>query len=138
MGRSRIVLDDQERVGRWVSARIGASWSSAVATAIGNERDGELMGGVTFDGYNGASVCMHVASNGSRRWLTRGFLRVVFLYAFEQLGVRKVIALVPSDNEAALKFDRHVGFVDEAKIADAHPGGDILILSMTRQQCRWI
>jgi RimJ/RimL family protein N-acetyltransferase len=103
---------------------------------IGLDRDGELIAGVLYDNFNGKSVCMHVAGVGN--WLNRDFLRVCFDYPFNQMKVGKLIGLVDSGNAKALKFDRHLGFVSEALIKDAGKTGDLHILTMTREQCRFL
>jgi RimJ/RimL family protein N-acetyltransferase len=133
-----MIVTDSARVGPWVCQRTGGTWSPVDSVAVGLEKNGELVAGVTFDHFNGASLCMHVASDGSKRWLNREFLRFCFQYAFDQAKVKKVIGLVPSSNTQALRFDLHLGFSEEARIKDAHPEGDLLILTMTRPQCRWI
>lgn len=100
-------------------------------------KNGELVAGVLFDNCVGRSVQMHVAAIG-KRWMTREYLHFCFRYPFEQLGVNKIIGLVDSTNSTALTFDRHLGFQDEAVIAGAGREGDIVILSMTRDQCRFL
>lgn len=134
----RIVIGNDARVGQWVCARTGGVWSPVDSRAVGLERDDELVAGVLYDHFNGVSVCMHVASDGTKRWLTRGFLRFCFDYPFNTMGVKKVIGMVPSNNLAALRFDEHLGFREEARIKDAHPGGDLVLMTMTRDMCRWI
>lgn len=129
----RIVTGEDQRVGEWVCDRTSGHYVEGAA--IGLEKDGDLVAGVLYDHFNGASIAMHVAAEG-KHWLNREYLWFCFYYPFEQLKVKKVIGLVPSDNEAALKFDKHLGFVEEGRIKDAHPGGDILILTMTRSQCK--
>jgi RimJ/RimL family protein N-acetyltransferase len=134
-----IVVHEDARVGPWVCARTDAGpYCPEVSTTIGLEYKGELVGGVVFDGWNGASICIHVASNGSKRWLNREFLWFVFHYAFEQLKVRKLIGRVADDNKAAMKFDLNLGFIEEAVIKDACRGGDLHIFTMTKEQCRWL
>jgi RimJ/RimL family protein N-acetyltransferase len=91
----------------------GGEWGCRRAKAIGVERSGQLIGGVVFDNYNGASVCMHVGSDGSRRWLSREFLRAFFGYAFDQMRVKKIIGPSRASNRCALDFDKHIGFVEE-------------------------
>jgi RimJ/RimL family protein N-acetyltransferase len=135
---TRIVIRESDRVGSWVCERTGGVWSPVDAYAIGLERDGALVAGVVYDHYNGASVCMHVASDGSRRWLNRQYLHFCFDYAFNRLSVKKVVGVVPSDNPAALNFDLHLGFTEEARLKGAHPNGDLIFLTMTRPQCRWL
>jgi len=106
-------------------------------TAIGLERDGELIAGVLYDHYNGASMAMHVAAEG-KQWLNREYLWFCFYYPFEQVKVKKVIGIVPSTNTQALRFDKHLGFREEARIVGAAPGGDLVFLTMTRDECRYL
>lgn len=122
----------------WVSERAGGSWVQGQATAIGLMEDGELIAGVVFDSWNGASCCMHVAAAPGKAWMTPSYLKVCFAYPFNQLGVNKILGLVGSKNEAALQFDLHLGFVPEATLEGAHPDGALIVLSMTRAQCRWL
>lgn len=122
-------------VGPWVCSRTGGAWKSGVT--IGLESGGDLVAGVVFDDWNGRSIVMSVASEKAH-WLTRGFLRVVFAYAFKQMGAQKLLGFVDSENQAARRFDEHLGFQREAVISGAGPRGDILIYSMTPAQCRYL
>lgn len=92
---------------------------------------------VEFSDYNGASIRMSVAGEG-RRWLVRDYLWYCFYYPFVELGVKKIIGMVSSSNQDALRFDKHLGMVEEAVIKDACPKGDLHILTMTPQQCRFL
>lgn len=130
-----IVDNDPVRVGKWVCERAGGTYVEG--SAIGLEKGGSLVAGVLFDHYNGASVCMHVAGEG-KKWMNREFLWFSFYYPFEQLKVKKVLGIVPSSLEAVLEFDKHIGFTEEHRIKDGHPTGDLVILSMTREQCRFL
>jgi RimJ/RimL family protein N-acetyltransferase len=132
-----IVWDQPEHVGTWVCERTGGKYSSVDSAAIGLERNGSLIAGVLFDHYNGRSIAMHVAADGPH-WLNRAYLKACFAYPFIQLGVEKILGLVDSMNVAARRFDEHLGFVLEATIRDAAPHGDLLIYSMTADQCRFI
>ena len=132
----RFVIDDYERVGRWTFDRTGGNWGDPDAIAIGLEKDGQIVVGVVFDHYNRASIAMHVAVEPG--YIDRDFIRFVFGYAFGQLRAKKVIGFVDSSNVKALEFDRKLGFVQEAVIKDASPGGDLIFLTMTADQCRWL
>lgn len=132
----KIIADDKNRIGPWVSDMVGASWVPEMSAAFGLEKNGVLIAGVVFEGYTQASINAHIAGEG--RWFNREFMRVCFDYAFRQAGVNKILGLVGSDNEKALKFDKHLGFIEECVIKDAHKGGDLVILSMTKAQCRYI
>ena len=129
---------DRDKVGAWVCERAGAVFASQISRCIGLERDGELVAGVLYEGFNGNSIRMHVASDGSRQWLTRQFLAVCFDYPFRQLKVNKVLGLVDSMNENALAFDRALGFKTECEIEGAGKTGSLVILSMSAADCRWL
>lgn len=105
---------------------------------MGMEEEGEITAGVLFDSYNGASVCMHVAANPGKRWMNREMLWYAFAYPFLQLRVKKILGIVASADHHTRKFDEHLGFVLEATLKDAHPQGDLLLYTMTREQCRWL
>lgn len=132
-----MIVFDAPRIGKWVCERTGGQWIDGIGTAIGLEKDGELIAGVMYDNFNGKSVAMHVAGVG-KRWMTKEYLRICFDYPFNQLKVSKIIGLVDSENSQALQFDAHLGFIEEAVIQGAAPKGDLHILTMTRAQCRWL
>jgi hypothetical protein len=98
---------------------------------------GNVLGGVIYDGYTGGCIFMHQAGF-SRRWLTGNMLWIVFDYPFNQLGVRKVAGTINANNKELLDFNRKLGFKEEARIKDAYPDGDMLVLTMSREECRWL
>ena len=137
MGKA-IVANDRDRVGAWVAARVGQNGAWSNYQAIGLEESGDLVAGVVFDGYVRDARCtMHVAGEGGK-WLNREFLWFCFHYAFEQLRCQVVVGLVRADNEAALRFDRHLGFVEACRIARGCGDCDLVVLTMAREQCRWL
>lgn len=90
-----------------------------------------------FEGHNGASVMVHIASEG-KNWVNREFLWFISYYPFEQLRVKKVLAPVASDNTASIRWTEHFGFKLEATLKDATPKGDLLIYSLVREDCKWL
>ncbi len=137
---AKVIFDQRERCGEWAKQKIAHvnSWGEWYQT-IGLERDGKLCAVVVFNLYSGADIAMHVASDGSRRWMTRAFLRAVFRYPFIQLGVRRVTGYVPATNRDALDFDLHIGFQPEGRMRQALPDGtDVLILGMLKAECRYL
>lgn len=129
-------------VGDFVLKATGGGWTPGRGVGIGladfAEPTPRLLAGVVFDSYNKASVQMHVAAAPGARWMTKAYLWTCFHYPFEQLRVNKILGLVGSKNLAAQRFDEHLGFVLETALKDAHPDGDLLIYSMTRDQCRFL
>jgi hypothetical protein len=130
----RIIDQQPARVGPWVCNRFGGIWTPENSSAIGLECQGELIAGTIYSEYYGRSIVMHTAIER----MNREFLWYCFYYPFEELKVEKVLGLVDSFNDSAIQLDRHLGFVLEASIKDAGPQGDLLVFSMTRDQCRWL
>ena len=93
----RIVWDDPARVLDFVTPRVDAERFSDEARAIGLENDGELIAGVVFEGKNGTNILMHVASDGSRHWMTPAYMAACFRYAFVQEGCTRITGLVRAD-----------------------------------------
>ncbi|NVN99288.1 MAG: GNAT family N-acetyltransferase [Geobacteraceae bacterium] len=107
--------------------------------AIGLEKDGKLVAGVIYEGFNGFNVWMHVAAEPGRHWLTRDFLGAAFLYPFVQLNCNRVSGYVEAWNEDAKRFDEHLGFKQEAILKGAaSDGGDVILYVMPREGCRYV
>lgn len=106
---------------------------------LGLERDGELVAGVLYEGYTHHNIWMHVAGKPGSRWMTREYLRYCFHYPFVELGCRRVSGWVEASNEAARRFDEHLGFKEEARLKGAaRDGGDVILYVMWREDCRYV
>lgn len=127
-------------VGPWICQKTNGTWVPEVSSIIGlvDSDSGSIIAGVMFESFNGASIQMHVASVGKANWLSRAYLGFCFQYAFNQIGVKKVLGLVAESNSDARRFDEHLGFRLEATLSDAHPDGALLVYTMTAEQCRWL
>jgi RimJ/RimL family protein N-acetyltransferase len=125
------------QIGVWAGVRYRHGLDVVFAAL---DADGAPMGGVIYSGWTGknGSIAIHVGSNGEARWLSRTFLWLIFDYAFNQLAVRKVIGTVQSTARHTLDFDLRIGFLVEACIEDAYPDGDMIVVGMTRGDCRWL
>lgn len=126
----------QEILARWLCERIGYMPTPHMR-CIGNvTSEGKILGVVGFDGWNGSSCQMHAAGEGN--WVSRDLIRATFDYAFNVAGLKVLLGLVPSGNDKALRFDKHVGFSEVARIKDGHPDGDLVILELRRENCRYL
>lgn len=130
-----IVDNDKERIGPWVMQRAGGFFMPDTMSAIGLETKGNLIAGVVYEAYRTRSIAMHVACEGQ---FTREFIWFAFYYPFEQLGVEKIIGLVESTNDEALGINKRFGFEIEHILRDATPDGDLVIMTMAKQQCKWL
>ena len=133
-----ILVEHEDVLGPWMMQKLGATWFPGKGSIIGlwDDREGPIAASL-FEAHNGASVMLHQVGIG-RKWLNREYLWFVFHYPFIQLGVRKIISPVESENRDSVRFIRHIGFDLEATLKDAAPKGDLLIFTMTKDQCRWL
>ena len=132
----RVITDNQAYLKAWITGVLGMQFSD-YATFIGQEIDGEIKAVVAYDNIMDKSCMMHTAAIVPN-WISKDLLWAAFDYPFNKLKVKVILASVASTNEEALKLDRHLGFVDKAYIEDAHTDGDLVILAMRRENCRWL
>ena len=140
----RIIGDDAPRALAWANSRFPdtpyepywGEWHNAVI----HELNGEIIAVVIYNNlYPSNSLDMHVTAKPQSKWLTREFLRTVFAYPFEQLGLRRVNAKVGKNNKAAIRFLKHLGFTHEG----THPEGwdlgvPLLSFGLLKNQCRFL
>ncbi len=133
-----LVLDQHERVAQWVAERTGCSTHAwAGFGCLGLEENGELVAGVVMESYTGRNANVHVAGVG-RNWLNKNMLLTCFIYCFNYLGLKRLTGLVPASNKEALAFDLHLGFKHEFTMIDGAKDGDLEVLVMRREDCRFL
>lgn len=135
---SNLIYGNEERLLPWAQERIGVTFRRDAYT-IGLERDGELVAVVVYDTFSQSDCNMHIASDGTKAWMNKELLVSAFAYPFLQLGLARVTGLVAASNEAALKFDEHLGFEREGYHRKAGPNGtDLISMGLLRESCRFI
>ena len=122
-------------VGEWVADRAGGKYHPDDSQAIGLTKDDEIIAGVIFERYNGESLWVHIAAEGR---LTPAFIRAICNYAYIDCDVNKTIATVSSGNVKSIRFVENMGFIEEGRVRDAAPDGDIIIYTMSKANCRFI
>lgn len=132
----RIVIG--RSVVEWVAKKTQEAGDFGSSVGIGLDHDGELVAGVAYCQFNGPNIVCHIASDGSKRWLTRDFLWTIFDYPFNQAKVERITVCIGQGNKDSIKFVEHLGFEFETYLKDAHPTGNLLIFVMRRTQCRFI
>lgn len=122
-------------IGHWVAQRVRGQYFEANSQAIGLMKDGKIIAGVIYENFNGRSVVAHIAIEGS---INREFLYAIFHYPFTACGVEKIIAPVPGSNGKSIRLATNMGFWPEARLRDAHPDGDILLMTLEKADCRFL
>ena len=107
-----------------------SAWAQCITCV---DETGKPLAGVIYDAYNGVSVNAHIWMEGRphKEWFV-----AIFDYPFNKLGVTKVVGQVGGNNKKAQLLDQHFGFVEEGRVRDYSEDGDLLMYTMTRDQCR--
>lgn len=131
-----IVSSPREKLWAFINSRVGVPWSEDFR-AIGAVRGDCLLAVVAYNGLTRRSCFMHSAIDDPSV-IDRTFVRAIFEYPFVQLGFTSVFAMVDSVNQRALDIDRRVGFKEVNRFADAGAEGDLVLLHLHRDDCKWI
>ncbi len=123
----------------WASAVLDVEFDPAQAAWITHLRaDGEIAAVTVFNFVTTYNCEMSVASDGRARWATRGFLGVCYRYAFHQLGLERVTAVVEEDNEKSLTMCRKLGHIEEATLKRWFGEKDGIVMRMLKGECKWL
>ncbi len=134
--RDGLDISQDQRLFDFINQQIGSGYCPTSERAIGVSNAHGVKGVVIFTNRRQHSVEMAVA--GAGRWLSRALLHWIFHYAFVQVGVGRVTAIVRGDNARALSFNEHVGFQQEGLLRGAYGDQDMVVMGMLRPECHWI
>lgn len=128
-------------VSQWVNARMPFPIEFGLHEAIGFHRDGKMICGAVFNNFhrklygNTIDVTFATAGPGS---LTRGVLRALFRYAFDNNVVR-LQAMTSKNNLAARNLLENLGFSCEGVIKKAWDGRTgAALYRMFPEDCKWL
>lgn len=104
--------------------------------AIGLEKNGKIVSVTGYNHFNGKSCHVHFYHSGG--YVSRHYIWLVHHYPFIQCGLDVMIAIVASSNQKIIRLARHLGYILQHTLAEAHPEGDLLILTLRKQDCRFL
>jgi RimJ/RimL family protein N-acetyltransferase len=70
--------------------------------------------------------------------MSKDLLWACFDYPFIKLEKKVILATLDAENKEAIRLNRHLGFQDKCVIENAHENGDLLIMTMKREDCKWL
>jgi len=121
----------------WVASRakvVKSQWDRGLVSV--NDA-GEVGGGVIFDNFTLTSCTVHIAIENPLI-LRAGFFNEVARFLFDVCEREVLLGITPGDNVKALRFNRHVGWEEIARIPNGQDHGvDLVIQTMRPDQCRW-
>ena len=121
-------------VAKWVANKTTGFYRDD-SPALGLQRNGELVCGVSYDHWNGRSIFANIVVEGR---MTPAFVAAIFDYAFNVCNAEKIIVSVVDNNEKSIRLAKKMGFVEEARIKDADPNGDFVFLTLSKDQCKFL
>jgi hypothetical protein len=121
---------DDERVPRFVGERVGRIIVPPY-TAMGLDKDGEIIGGAVFNGFTRADIEVTIAGR-----FTRGFIVQVGRYVFGQLGCLR-ISITTEQTEVVRIAERLGGQIEGMKRNCFGPGRDGFLLGILKDEWRY-
>jgi RimJ/RimL family protein N-acetyltransferase len=132
-----MLISSFETVAEWVAERAGCSIPNYGAGLGMLNKAGDLVAGVMYENYTGASVTATIAINKGTI-ISKDFMRVIFDYPFQQLGVKKLFAMIAASNQSSIDFVTRCGFIEETRVKDYYESGDAIVFACTPESCRWL
>jgi RimJ/RimL family protein N-acetyltransferase len=100
--------------------------------------DGELIGAVAFNAFDGRTCAIHVAGSNNF-WINREFLKATFEYPFNDCDLVEIYGPVPGNNYKAIRLNKHLGFDTLRRVRHGwDKDTDLIIMVMNKSQCRWL
>jgi hypothetical protein len=130
----RIIENDYERCREFCSS-FGLN-ANVIEVFIGIEKDGELIGCSGYDRFFKTSIQQHICLKPGAK-IPRIFWHVIAFYPFVQCGVDMLIGMTPSTNQEALRLAKKYGYVEQSRIKGAVTGGDLVIQTLHKENCKW-
>lgn len=133
----RVTTENQRYMGDWLVRMMNYPLPEETV-CIGQEVNGNLVAVVGYCSFMPKACQMHVAAVDEVNWASKDLLWAVFDYPFNKLGVSVILGQICASNTDAIRLNRHLGFKVVAEIADAHMDGDLVIMAMRKEDCRWL
>lgn len=97
-----------------------------------------IAGMVVFDTFTPRSCNVHMAIVRPA-CIKAGLFRETAIYGFHTRGKDRFFGLVPSNNQRALKLNRHIGFREVAHVPDALDDGiGYVVMRLDKADCRFL
>ena len=100
-----------------------------------NSDTGELLAACVMDNWTCSSVQCHLTITDMMA-VRHGFIQKITDYVFTEQDKKFMYGLVPSNNEKALKLNKHFGFTEKTRLHGTFGEGlDYVILELNRENC---
>jgi RimJ/RimL family protein N-acetyltransferase len=117
----------------WAANKIGQSpFKNATALAFANSK--EILAVIVLHDLSPPNVFLSWAAN-TPRWMTKGNIKVIHDWIFNQHKCTRVTGLVERNNKRARKVDEGLGMKLEGVIRKASPSGrDLMVYGLLKSE----
>lgn len=108
-------------------------------TGVVARDDKRIHGVVVFDTFTPVAVNSHIALDTP--WPSKyGLFEAVAEFAFVTAGKQRMFGLVPSNNERAIRLNRHIGYEEVARVPNTLGEGiDTVVMCIEKHNAtRWL
>lgn len=133
--KNGVLFGADELVSEWVSRRLvgGKSEAPCVALGVVNDAEDRLLGGCIFFHQEARDIQLAVAMEPGCALKLRA-LATCYAYAFNQLGLERITAMIEIKNTRSVKLAEGFGFVREGvKRRSAPDGGHVGVFGLLRK-----
>jgi hypothetical protein len=124
---------DESVLGPWVYENTcGGDWT--LGRAIGLYKDGEIVAGAAFEGYNGYNITVHICIKQPQAAML--LFKLIARYVFGQLQLRRLTLWAEETNIAAVELHKRLGAVLEGRLVGAGSGGNDILISRLTPSCK--
>ena len=128
---------DCEKEWKWIETRCQPIMDEFSTGVVAYDDKGKIAAVFVADAFGDDHCGVHLAIDDPFV-IRRGFLNECLGYIFGQRGVKRAFGQVPANNAKALKFNKHIGFREVARIEDGYETGvDLVIMRMDADNNRW-
>ena len=129
---------DNQHEWEWFKGRTHVIQCEDSQGIVAVSAEGNILAICVADSFSPDSCNVHMAIDNPIV-IRSGFLSECGRHLFHHLKRNHIFGLVPSNNARALKFNKHIGWREVARIPDGvGTGTDYVILRMDKAECRWI
>lgn len=129
------MFDRKDLIGAWVAAKVNQTGGWGSFYAMGTMRGSQVTAGFVFNNFNGANATVHIAVDTPSKAMVNLF-RAGCDYAFNKCKLKRITGMVPTNEPATIKFDKHIGFKEEFVMKNAAVGADMQVLVLTEEDAR--
>lgn len=117
----------------WLEAKTSATLTRHARGVCARDEQGRPRGVVAYDLWTPESAHVHMALEAPI--VARRLLGPALSYPFREVGLSRLLGLVPAENRRSLRVARHAGFREVHRIRDGwRMGVDLVLLELTRTE----